>query len=127
MKNMFKCEKCRFLVKTEGYIGTRNRNHCPNCLYSKHVDEKIPGDRDSFCGGLMKPVDIIFKKDKLDKYGKKIEGEAMILHECEKCKEKDKNRIAGDDDGHLLLKICKDKENRERLKTQIFGKTKNES
>ncbi len=31
------------------------RNHCPHCLWSRHVDV-VPGDRASSCGGLMEPV-----------------------------------------------------------------------
>ena len=31
------------------------RNHCPACLWSRHVDV-VPGDRGSDCGGLMEPV-----------------------------------------------------------------------
>lgn len=126
MKNTFECQNCKFSVKTDGNIGTRNRNHCPKCLYSKHVDERKPGDRGSGCKGLMKPKGIVFKKDKVDKYGKEIEGEAMILHECVKCKKEDKNRIAGDDNEELLLKLCNSNENLERLKKQLFGYSKNE-
>ncbi|WP_265181671.1 RNHCP domain-containing protein [Geomicrobium sp. JCM 19055] len=33
------------------------RNHCPSCLYSKHVDV-IPGDRASTCHSLMEPIDL---------------------------------------------------------------------
>ncbi|MBO5789270.1 MAG: RNHCP domain-containing protein [Clostridia bacterium] len=34
---------------------TTSRNHCPFCLYSRHLDI-MPGDRQSDCGGLMKPI-----------------------------------------------------------------------
>jgi hypothetical protein len=30
------------------------RNHCPACLWSKHVDVQ-PGDRAATCRGLMRP------------------------------------------------------------------------
>ncbi len=33
------------------------RNHCPFCLYSRHVDNR-PGDRANTCGGLMAPVGV---------------------------------------------------------------------
>ena len=56
------------------------RNHCPKCLWSKHVDEEGPGDRGSSCKGLMEPVGCDFS-------GKKG---WMIVHRCEKCgKEED--------------------------------------
>ena len=35
-------------VVPEG-AGSNHRNHCPNCLYSLHVDIE-PGDRESECG-----------------------------------------------------------------------------
>mgnify|MGYP000054476012 CR=1 FL=1 len=50
----FVCEKCGFHVDRLGYSC---RDHCPNCLYSKHVD-KNPGDRKNKCQGLLKPIGI---------------------------------------------------------------------
>lgn len=126
MNNYFKCEKCSFLVKTNEYIGTKNRNHCPNCLYSKHVDEKKPGDRNSQCQGIMEPIDITFKKGKVDKYGKNKQGELMIVHRCKICKKEDKNRIAGDDNSEKILKLCKNPKHIDVVKTQLYGKTKTE-
>jgi hypothetical protein len=35
----FECERCRMLVTGSGFT-----NHCPACLWSKHVDVH-PGDR----------------------------------------------------------------------------------
>jgi len=35
----FTCEKCGLFVKGTGYT-----DHCPNCLWSKHMDIN-PGDR----------------------------------------------------------------------------------
>ncbi len=122
MQKDFKCQNCNYLVKTVGYIGTRNRNHCPKCLYSKHVDEKVPGDRKSKCMGLMKPLGITFKKEKGDKYGNKKQGEIMIIHECEKCKKISKNRIAADDSNKKVLELCKNEEHFEEAKKQLYGK-----
>ena len=39
----FVCENCNTSVKGNGYT-----DHCPCCLYSKHVDIN-PGDRDCDC------------------------------------------------------------------------------
>jgi len=61
------------------------RNHCPDCLYSLHVDN-IPGDRSSDCRGVMKPDGIRYS-------GKKG---WQIVHLCEKCGTKKVNRIAVD-------------------------------
>ncbi len=51
----FKCGHCRaFIGPTIG--GGRHRNHCPLCLYSRHVDDRRPGDRAGACRSLMAPV-----------------------------------------------------------------------
>ena len=50
----FVCKNCGRTVVPEG-AGSDHRNHCPNCLYSLHVDVE-PGDRASDCGGHMEPV-----------------------------------------------------------------------
>ncbi|MFH1841003.1 MAG: RNHCP domain-containing protein [Candidatus Shapirobacteria bacterium] len=64
------CEHCGIRV-----IGGRNNNHCPACLWSKHVDDQVPGDRASSCQGLMKPIGVTA--------GKK--GTWRIVQKCTKC------------------------------------------
>ncbi|MEK7557331.1 MAG: RNHCP domain-containing protein [Patescibacteria group bacterium] len=51
----FTCESCHAQV---GPAKGTFRNHCPQCLTSKHVDDALPGDRASTCGGCMKLVRI---------------------------------------------------------------------
>jgi len=99
----FFCLNCRawVLVKT---IGTKHRNHCPFCLWSKHVD-KTPGDRKSVCAGKMAPIGLTFKHEGFDKYGKKRQGELMIIHRCLKCGKISINRIAGDDSPAAIWKV----------------------
>jgi len=46
----FVCAHCGKKVKGNGFT-----NHCPDCLWSKHVDVN-PGDRAEECGGMMEPV-----------------------------------------------------------------------
>ncbi|PIS42423.1 MAG: hypothetical protein COT24_03565 [Candidatus Kerfeldbacteria bacterium CG08_land_8_20_14_0_20_40_16] len=87
-KENFECANCHSIVKGDGYT-----NHCPNCLFSRHVDE-YPGDRKSNCGGLMKPIGILQKN-----------GETKIIHRCEKCKQEKINRLSPDDNQKALLKI----------------------
>lgn len=58
----FVCENCKKTV-TPHPDGSA-RNHCPFCLYSKHVDADFPGDRAATCHALMAPVDIDYKKNK---------------------------------------------------------------
>lgn len=105
MKNEFVCSNCKKIVKTDGNIGTKNRNHCPFCLYSLHVDSKISGDRNSNCSGKMRPRALTFKKEGLDKFGKQKQGELMLVHICLKCDKISINRIASDDDANKLLNI----------------------
>lgn len=50
----FRCGHCRADVPTRA-VGTEHRNHCPSCLWSRHVDH-TPGDRASTCGSLMQPI-----------------------------------------------------------------------
>lgn len=79
----FQCENCQAYVQplTNGSF----RNHCPFCLYSKHLDVK-PGDRLSECRGLMKPIDL----DYTSKKG------YQLIHECIQCGKKQRNKIAID-------------------------------
>jgi len=86
----FVCEQCGLDVDSEP-IGTDHRNHCPSCLWSRHLDGKTPGDRSAHCGGMMKPVVLTFK------YEQEKTGELMLVHKCMLCGAVSKNRIAGDD------------------------------
>jgi hypothetical protein len=80
----FDCEHCGRHVKPLAH-GTY-RNHCPHCLYSKHVDNDGPGDRASDCGGCMIPVTI-----------EKRKGVFSIIHHCQSCKKEIWNKVAPDD------------------------------
>jgi len=104
-KDFFICEHCRKKVFSSVSIGTKHRNHCPFCLYSKHVDLKKSGDRKSKCQGLMKPIGLTLKKEGKDRYGKNKEGEIMIIHQCLKCQKISLNRIARDDKEKEIIKI----------------------
>jgi ribosomal protein L37AE/L43A len=84
----FTCEHCGFFVAGDGYT-----NHCPRCLYSKHVDLN-PGDRASGCLGLMAPVEFLTKN-----------GEEKLLHKCLTCGHTKLNRLAREDNRQELLKI----------------------
>ncbi len=119
-QNYFICKKCGQKVSMT-VIGTKNRNHCPFCLWSLHVDKEIPGDRYDTCQGMMEPVGLTFKDEGIDKYGKKRQGEIMLVHQCQKCGKENKNRIAGDDDAKAILALC-EKKDEEEVKRQLFGK-----
>lgn len=87
-KEDFVCGNCGFSVRGNGYT-----NHCPQCLWSKHVDVN-PGDRQETCHGLMKPIAIDLKK-----------GEYSILHHCEKCGFERWNKVSKDDDFDIVVKL----------------------
>ncbi len=71
------------------------RNHCTECLYSKHVDQTAPGDRLSECNGLMEPVSVIQKSGK----------DRQIVHLCLKCGKKEANIVAADDSIETIIKV----------------------
>jgi hypothetical protein len=142
---MFNCSHCGAPVSPAELIGTRNRNHCSHCLWSKHVDLEKPGDRKSSCQALMRPIGLTFKKEALDKYGKSKQGELMLIHQCSNpdCGKISINRIAGDDNPEVILEVFRASKILERdlkkklekdgiklltgndegkIRTQLFGK-----
>ncbi len=103
----FKCLNCGAYVHCDATLaGVHNRNHCPYCLCSKHVDLYMPGDRLAACKALMKPVGLSMKKTN-KKYGCR-QGELMVIHLCSVCGSISVNRIAADDDARKLLQIYTD-------------------
>jgi len=88
----FICEKCGFEVEGNGFT-----NHCPECLWSKHVD-KNPGDREETCGGLMKPVGT-----------EGTQAKYFLLYSCEKCSLRNKNRVAENDNFDKVLEVARSK------------------
>lgn len=120
----FECAYCHQWVPFDKFIGTRFRNHCPFCLWSKHVDEKKSGNRQAFCHGLMKPIGLTFKKEGFDKYGKPRQGELMLIHQCQNCGQISINRLAADDESQMVLKIF---EESKKLGREILEKIKKEN
>jgi hypothetical protein len=109
-KNPFKngdfyCNNCNQWVPFTNSMGTKHRNHCLYCLWSKHVDNQISGDRASKCRASMEPIGLTFKHEGLDKYGRPRQGEIMIVHECTSCNKISINRIAADDNSETILSI----------------------
>ena len=84
----FVCENCGCGVKGDGYT-----NHCPKCLWGKHVDVN-PGDRKEKCGGMMRPIRSFFKS-----------GDSVIVHICVKCAFERNNKVNESDDFDALIKI----------------------
>ena len=90
-KEDFVCEKCEKLVKGDGFT-----DHCPECLWSKHVDIN-PGDRLSTCKGMMEPK------------GVKKEGEKyFIYYKCQDCGFEHRVKNAEKDDFEKIIEISKE-------------------
>jgi hypothetical protein len=92
----FVCIHCRVFVSAEVVLaGVQNRNHCPYCLWSRHLDLHQAGDRLSACKGKMRPVGLTVKRSN-KRYGN-VPGELMIVHHCTECDRISANRFAADD------------------------------
>lgn len=90
----FRCRHCGLEVPLDA-PGTAYRNHCPNCLWSRHLDNS-PGDRDAGCGSAMEPISI----------GVRQGGEWVLIHRCTGCDVLHLNRSAGDDNPLVLLRLA---------------------
>lgn len=100
----FTCKHCHNYVSTDPFFsGVNNRNHCPYCLWSRHMDMFEPGDRMAACKAAMQPVGLTLKRTN-KKYGSQ-QGELMIIHQCVECERISINRIAADDDNENLLAV----------------------
>lgn len=86
----FVCQKCGRQVKGTGYT-----DHCPNCLWSKHVDVN-PGDREEDCGGMMKPIGAERKGDNW-----------RIFYKCQKCGYQHVNRAAPNDNIDKIIELSR--------------------
>ena len=94
----FICAHCGADVLGNGYT-----NHCPKCLWSRHVDNN-PGDRQSNCGGMMCPISVEQKNN-----------EFIIIHKCEKCGKIIKQHASENDDMDTIIAISSNSD-------FIFGK-----
>jgi DNA-directed RNA polymerase subunit RPC12/RpoP len=66
----FTCAHCGEEVAPLGFT---DRDHCPRCLRSLHVDV-VPGDRALGCGGILDPVG-----------GEMVGGAPVLSYRCRKC------------------------------------------
>ena len=86
----FVCEHCGAFNVGNGYT-----NHCPHCLWSRHVD-KYPGDRADSCGGMMRPAALSGSSPKY-----------RILHICEICRHERLNKVQAEDSSEALLELAR--------------------
>lgn len=85
----FDCQHCGQAVSGGGYT-----NHCPACLWSKHVDVN-PGDRAASCLGMMAPVAVESQR-----------GQYRIRFRCSTCGFERWNKAAKEDDFEVILQIA---------------------
>ena len=99
----FRCGHCDSHVSAaHRFSGVNNRNHCPYCLWSRHLDLYAAGDRLSACKGQMKPIGLTMKKGR-NKYRPEKGSELMLIHKCIDCGCLSINRIATDDDPDSVM------------------------
>ena len=79
----FGCENCGTKVPP---AKRTCRNHCPQCLFSKHVDE-FPGDRANPCHGMLEPIG----------YELKAKKGLVLLFRCQRCGQETRNIALRDD------------------------------
>lgn len=91
----FRCAHCGTTVPGEA-PGTQQRNHCPRCLRSLHLDITV-GDRRSLCEGIMDPISLWVRQG----------DEVALLHRCRRCGLIRSNRIAGDDESESLRQLLR--------------------
>ncbi len=84
----FTCEVCGTKVQGSGYT-----DHCPSCLWSKHVDIS-PGDRQERCQGLMEPIGVLQEK-----------GQYRIVYRCQQCGIQKVNNAQAKDNFEQILKL----------------------
>lgn len=87
----FLCDACG--VEVPPAKGTF-RNHCTQCLASKHVDI-VPGDRANSCCGIMDATAV----DGTDP------DNLVLTHTCRVCKKSQPNRTANDDSKEALFAL----------------------
>ena len=90
-KEDFECEKCGVKVTGDGYT-----DHCPKCLWGKHVDLEIPGDRASDCKGLMEPIKVVYEK-----------GKFKVFYKCLKCGREFRVREGESDEREKLIELLR--------------------
>jgi rubrerythrin len=85
----FTCVHCGRQVRGNGYT-----NHCPACLWSRHVDVS-PGDRLAECTGEMRPTGTLYEG-----------GTYIIVHRCLSCGLTRRNKAAPNDSRDAILALA---------------------
>jgi hypothetical protein len=85
----FVCDCCGEEVTGNGYT-----DHCPRCLFGKHVDV-FPGDRAEVCGGILEPIGITYHPSRSD-----------ILYRCTRCGKEICNKVAENDNPEAVIAVA---------------------
>jgi len=101
----FICERCRGKVRGDGYT-----DHCPKCLWSRHVDIN-PGDRRASCKGMMEPVGVEVKTESI-----------TIYYRCLACGHRHRVKADPKDNKEKIIDISKN-ERHGKNKRKGKGKT----
>lgn len=88
----FICKECGYPVPK---ADKTCRNHCPQCLFSLHIDGDVPGDRASDCGGLMEPIRV-----------EKTSKGYVIIHKCQECGHINRNKTLEDDNWDKIIELA---------------------
>lgn len=94
LTDTFTCVRCGLTV-TGTAPGGERRNHCPSCLHSLHVHDRVAGGP-SECRSRMAPISIAVLRN----------GDWMIIHRCTRCGELTSNPISGDDNQLILVRMA---------------------
>lgn len=89
-KEDFICDNCKENVRGDGYT-----DHCPRCLWSKHLDIS-PGDRREKCSGSMKPITV-----------KVVGGKNIIYYCCLACGAIRRVKATEEDSVEEIIKLTK--------------------
>ena len=84
----FDCLHCGLPVRGNGYT-----NHCPRCLWSRHVDVR-PGDRAADCAGAMEPIGALYEG-----------GRTVVVQRCQRCGHSRRNKTARGDSRAAVLAL----------------------
>lgn len=90
----FACAHCGTHVSGTGYT-----NHCPSCLWSRHVDIN-PGDRSAECNGMMEPILVETEKHK-----------TILTHRCTSCGHTKRNKTSHTDSIETILAVVQRQNN----------------
>ena len=74
-------------------VGSGFTDHCPKCLWSRHLDVN-PGDREAICKGMMEPISV------------EKRGDGYVVHyRCQKCNYLYQVKAAENDDFERIIKL----------------------